>query len=314
MTEDLLEAAAGRHGVLSARDATAADLHPSTLAGLVRGGRLVRVRRGAYVLSGPWHAARPDERLALRTRAVLHARGLPGAATHQSALALHGLPVHGVPTAVVDVTGPVSRTRTEAGLRVHPLTTAPTVVDVDGCPTVDVATAVAQVLVRSGRTPGVVATDAALRRGIPLSDLVAAVNRSASTTRASLRARRLLTAADPASESVGETLTRLLLRDQGWQVRSQVRIADADGSVVARVDLLVEGLVVVEFDGLMKYEGAQGRAALAAEKRREDALRAMGYEVVRVVWSDLDRPGHVARSVRAALARAAGGPGHRRPA
>ncbi|MBR7741933.1 type IV toxin-antitoxin system AbiEi family antitoxin domain-containing protein [Phycicoccus sp. BSK3Z-2] len=308
MTEDLLDAAAGRHGVLCARDAAAADVHPSTLASLVRTGRIVRVRRGAYVLSGPWHAAMPDARLALRTRAVLHARGVPGAATHQSALAVHALPVHAVPTTVVDATGPVSRNRTEAGLRLHPLASAPTVVDVDGCPTVDVATAVAQVLLRSGRTPGIVAADAALRRGTSVDALHAAVAALASTTHAAGRAGRMLATADPASESVGETLTRLLLRDQGWAVESQVRVADQGGHVVARVDLLVEGRVVVEFDGLVKYEGAQGRAALAAEKRREDALRALGYEVVRVVWSDLDRPGHVARSVRAALARAAGRP------
>jgi len=51
---------------------------------------------------------------------------------------------------------------------------------------------------------------------------------------------------------------------------------------------------VVEFDGAVKYAGADGRAALVAEKLREDRLRALGYEVVRIVWSDLARPDIIA--------------------
>ena len=167
----------------------------------------------------------PERRLDLRTRAVLHARAHPGeAATHQSALAVHGLPLHGVATDVVDLVGQVKR-----GMR----------------------------------------------------------------------------QTDPASESVGETRARLLLVDLGHDVRSQVRIPDTTGAVFARVDLLVGTWVVVEFDGLVKYEGAEGRAALAAEKAREDRLRAMGYEVVRLTWADLARPHRVQALVRSALERVA---------
>lgn len=43
----------------------------------------------------------------------------------------------------------------------------------------------------------------------------------------------------------------------------------------------------------MKYAGADGRGALVSEKRREDALRALGYRVVRLTWSDLRRPERV---------------------
>ena len=57
---------------------------------------------------------------------------------------------------------------------------------------------------------------------------------------------------------------------------------------------------------MVKYEGADGRAALAAEKRREDRLRALGFEVVRLTWADLDHPEVVDRLVRSALDRAAG--------
>jgi very-short-patch-repair endonuclease len=85
---------------------------------------------------------------------------------------------------------------------------------------------------------------------------------------------------------------------------SQVRIVDGSGVVVARVDHLVDERVVVEFDGLVKYAGAEGRDALAAEKAREDLLRSLGYEVVRLTWADLDRPQRVDALVRAARDRA----------
>lgn len=83
---------------------------------------------------------------------------------------------------------------------------------------------------------------------------------------------------------------------------SQVPIRDARGQFVARVDFLVDRWVVVEFDGRMKYDDPQ---VLWAEKRREDALRALGYEVVRLTWSDLDHPERVARLIREARGRAA---------
>ena len=77
-----------------------------------------------------------------------------------------------------------------------------------------------------------------------------------------------------------------------------------DAGEIGRVDFVV-GRVVVEFDGSVKYEGAEGRAALVNEKRREDRLRALGYAVVRVVWADLDHPERVATAVRRAVSLAA---------
>ena len=207
---------------------------------------------------------------------------------------------------MVDATGPVSRTRHASGLRLHPASDPAPTVDVDGCPAVDVATALAQVGLRSGRLPVVVALDAALHRGLTTTDdVLARVRQLCDGERPLHRTARWVASADGASESVGETRTRLLLHDLGFRVRSQVRIADHDGGVVARVDLLVEDRVVVEFDGLVKYAGADGRAALVAEKRREDRLRALGFVVVRLTWRDLEHPERVARLVRAAVARVA---------
>lgn len=117
--------------------------------------------------------------------------------------------------------------------------------------------------------------------------------------------QRLLELADSKSESVGETRTELLLHDLGFTPRSQISIHDEWGAFVARVDFLVGTRIVVEFDGLVKYEGADGKAALAKEKRREDRMRALGFVVVRLTWADLDRPERVAQLLQRAVAQVA---------
>jgi very-short-patch-repair endonuclease len=113
----------------------------------------------------------------------------------------------------------------------------------------------------------------------------------------------MLRLCDARSESVGETRLRLMLVAAGLPVRSQVRISDG-GTVFARVDLLVEDRVVVEFDGAVKYAGDVSGRTLFEEKRREDRLRELGFEVVRVTWADLERPQIVLDRVHAAIARA----------
>jgi very-short-patch-repair endonuclease len=42
--------------------------------------------------------------------------------------------------------------------------------------------------------------------------------------------------------------------------------------------------VILELDGKMKYQTPND---IYKEKRREDTLRAMGFEVVRAVWADV---------------------------
>ncbi len=68
-----------------------------------------------------------------------------------------------------------------------------------------------------------------------------------------------------------------------------------------------------EADGLGKYaadaeQGEDGwRSALRREKQREDRLRDLGFEVVRWIASDLDRPADLRRRFESAVAR--GDPG-----
>ena len=50
---------------------------------------------------------------------------------------------------------------------------------------------------------------------------------------------------------------------------------------------------------------AHSSEILRQEKLREDRLRALGYEVVRLTWADLDDPGRVHDLITSAFARAA---------
>lgn len=87
-------------------------------------------------------------------------------------------------------------------------------------------------------------------------------------------------------------------------VDPQVEIRDERGRFVGRVDFLFRAQPpAVEFDGLVKYGGTDGRQALIDEKRREDALRSLGYQMVRLTWRNLRDPGLVDRPIRKAFAR-----------
>jgi very-short-patch-repair endonuclease len=121
----------------------------------------------------------------------------------------------------------------------------------------------------------------------------------------------MLRHADGRHESPGETRLAHALRLLGITATPQVRIPGSN----AVVDFLVEGApVVIEFDGQVKYGRSvdevdpfgrrlAGREVLWQEKRREDRLRELGYEVVRVVWSDLDSPQELATRIRRAVER-----------
>lgn len=95
---------------------------------------------------------------------------------------------------------------------------------------------------------------------------------------------------DPAAESAGETLTRVLLHE--WAVPlpvSQCWIPTAIGA--HRVDFAwPDRRVVLEFDGRGKYFDYRPTAeALYEERRREKALVNAGWRVIRIGWSDVTR-------------------------
>lgn len=109
---------------------------------------------------------------------------------------------------------------------------------------------------------------------------------------------------DPRSESGIETLVRLLLRTQGWPVDVQVWIGG-----VGRVDLLVDGWLIVECDSKAYHEGW---AKQRDDRRRDAAAAALGYTTLRVLAEDvLFAPERIVEAARGLIqSRAAASPVH----
>jgi Transcriptional regulator, AbiEi antitoxin len=297
----LAAVAAARGGAFSAADAARCGVGPTALTRLRRSGEVVQVRRGAYVLGERWVDARPEERFRLRTRALLRTRPERDAASHHASVLLHGVDTWGVDLAVVDLVSSVSSARRRGSVRIHPRPTRTTDL-VDGARAVPLPVALLQTAAWSGTAAALCSIDDALHDARCTVDaLGSAVGVLPEHERDA--AARVIALADPACESVGETRTRLLLHDLGLRWRSQVTVRLPSGAW-ARTDFVVEDVVILEFDGLVKYAGAQGRDALVAEKLRERGLWDLGYEIERVIWPDLDDPAGLHRRIRAARARA----------
>lgn len=301
-----LQALAGSQaGTFSAAEAQRVGVRPSDLKTAVRGGDLVRVRRGAYVDGTRWRRAGPEERYRLAATAIARTRP-DDALSHHAALALRGLPLWAYDPERVDLVADVSQGVRRDRLRLHPAAGVP-VETVGGLGAVSAARAVVRTALTMGRECAVVAGDAALHAGlVTTADLlaeVALVTPHEGRERAFEAVRQM----DGKAESVGESRTRLALADLNLTWESQFVITDASGHFVARVDFLVEG-VVLEFDGRVKYERQRDDEGDAVhpgqvvwlEKQREDRIRRLGHPVERVVWDELDRPGLIGRRIREA--------------
>ncbi|HEY5248076.1 MAG TPA: hypothetical protein VIJ15_06450 [Dermatophilaceae bacterium] len=303
---DLLATLSAAHfGAFTAHDAYDCGYHRQSLSQLVRRGGALRLGPSAYVDRARYEAASPERRHAMATRAVVRTFDGRVYASHYSALSLMSLPVFDVPMDhfhVARVGDSLSRRR--LGLSIH-TTYGPGA----GCligrtPSVVPALAILGASMTCGIETGVVAADAALAAGTTTLDELSTWLSRLSRHRDVTHARQVVRLADGRSESVGESRARLLLSALGFRPTPQVEIHDLNGRMVGRVDFLLEReRIIIEFDGLMKYAGANGRQALACEKSREDRMRGLGYDFVRLTWSDLSRPATVERLMRQTLAR-----------
>ena len=90
----------------------------------------------------------------------------------------------------------------------------------------------------------------------------------------------------------------------------QYTVCTQDGRFVGRCDFGWPDFGVLgEFDGRTKYgrllrkPEQTAEDVLIDEKRREDRLRAMGWMVIRWMWSDLAHPDPLLARLREAFAR-----------
>jgi very-short-patch-repair endonuclease len=301
-------AAADEHHVISVAELHNAGVCPAQIANLVARGELRSLARGWYAATSP---DSPEHRHTLTTWAMLRAHEGRAIAAHHSALLILGLPTYRADLERVRL---VRRTpgspRTRPGLSVG--RTVP--VEAQDAHTVTPALAVVQHGLSSGPLSALVAADGALRWGKATpEDLETALGWVQQHPRSAL-VRGFLDLADGRRESPGETRLAHILHLMKVPSIPQFRISEPGFEAV--VDFLLDDeKVVLEFDGKVKYTRTADepdpfgnrrtpQEVLWHEKRREDRLREMGYEVVRVTWSELDDPRALAQRIAAAVRRA----------
>ena len=278
---------------------------------LERRGELFRVRRGAYARDD-----KPDQlveqrhlRLVLGTAPQLR----EGAVfSHGSAAVLHGLPVWLVAVSRVHVT----RNRRGGGIKrsvvqVHgtPLRSLD-ITSIDNKPVTSLRRTVLDLARTVPMTQAVAAGDRALALGLARPDLDAGLL-SMGRWPGVRAARRAVEFLDVRSESVGESVSRVRLVEEGLpRPELQRELFGPNGQLIARVDFFwEEHKTVGEFDGKIKYgrllkPGQRIENVIFEEKVREDAVRDLGLQVVRWIWSDLYRAGVLRDRVLRAFARA----------
>lgn len=299
-----------RGGWFSRADAIAAGYSDVDLRREITSGQWLRITRGAYAQRVPEVEAMPPWEQAawlhVRTaRAVYHRLGGRAVLSHQSALLLHGVRVSELDLSRVHVTRTAGAGRSDAAVCQHAARPPVDVVcEMDGVRTTLAARAVVETVRATSFPVAVSVVDQALRLRIATSQqltdaLTPFARRSGIRT-----AGRAVEFGDGRAESVGESRLRVVLSDLGLPTPLlQADIRDEDGSHVARVDFLFPQYgVIVEFDGAVKYSDGNPKV-LIAEKAREDRLRDLGYQVVRVSWADLTRPAALLHTIRRAIAR-----------
>ena len=255
----------------------------------------------------PADDAAPPELHRRRIEAAAPSLGPDTVFSHTSAAVIHGLPLltrsHGLVEVVRTSGAHGGLTRM---LRAHQSTIPDDDLDeVDGFRVTSLARTVSDLVRTLHFAEAVMVADAGLARELSREDLLARTAKG----RGCRMAARALEFADPRAESPGESLSRVKIQQAGLPAPDlQKTFRDRFGHVFARVDFWWESLGLVgEFDGAVKYEafvkdGQTAKNVVMAEKRREQALRDAGFEVVRWAWDDLWQH-RLEHRLRAAIAR-----------
>lgn len=282
--------------MLDGPDAGRRDLDPSVLRARARRGALRRVRPGVFAM--PIDRT-PEAEHRLRIRATAPLLGDGSALSHLSAAVLHGLPLLRSRHGAVTIVRPASNGRRSTLLHARRAALGPgEVVEIDGIRVTSLERTVRDLAETLPFGEAIMAGDAAVRMGMD-------PGRVRADGRSRRRIGRVRDALDGRAESAGESLSRAIMLEAGLpepELQFEVRTAE----LLARTDFAWPGRrVLAEFDGAVKYRGElDGRSAeeaIMAEKRREWALRELGYEVVRWDWAALREPERLVRRLSTAL-------------
>lgn len=311
---DLLRILTNRDGFFTRREALAAGYDDRAIAYQVRARVWTRFRRGFYAFADEWAALDDVGRHRVRSRAVCRSLGDGVVLSHVSAAIAHGVDVWGVPLDRVHVTRLDGGAGRIEGDVVHHQGVCPDrdIVEIDG---LRVTNPVRSVLETGSRTTSEAALclfDNGLHRGLFKPHELLEAHRQLGDWPWMRHLHVPVQMADGRSASVGESRGRWLF----WTFQLpapdlQVEVHDAGGELLGICDWgWRDPGLYGEFDGRLKYgralrAGQDPSEVVFAEKRREDLIReASSCAMVRLIWSDYDRPAQTAARIERLLRRA----------
>lgn len=311
----MLEWLADANGVLLRRDAVASGIDDNALKRAVDVGRIVRLRQGAYALAPVWTSADRVGRYRLLISAVRRQYGDDVALSHTSACIEQGGPNWGLDLGAVHLTNLYGLGERSAAKVVHHrgVCRVGDITRLDGGWITSPARTAMDAARIATREPAVAVLDYFQQRGLASREQLEQVLAAMTWTPDSLDLTRKLQLSDGRAESVGETRTRLLFKQERVPAPiPQFEICYPSGLVAGRVDFAwPERKVMAEFDGHSKYlrlrrEGETIEQTILREKAREDLLRELtGWLMVRLTWADLDFPTTTANRILRKFAQAA---------
>jgi hypothetical protein len=288
--------AAHQHGLFTSRQAHDAGFDAADVERHLRELAWHRIRPDVYVEQAAWRSADAVGRHLLMVRAALLHLEVPAVVSHWSAAAAWGLALHQPNLSRVHLTRTdLESAQLDVGLHQHAAPLRPGEFTISGdLPVTTLARTVIDVAWVGPFDSAVVAADSALRLGLRREELVAALHAGADFA-GSGAAGRVVAFADGRSASAGESLTRVVFAELDLPAPDlHAELRSPDGAIVARCDFVfAEQRTIAEFDGRVPYQRRSRpdddpAAAEWRERRQEELLRnVLGYEVVRVTWSDL---------------------------
>ncbi|WP_238150696.1 type IV toxin-antitoxin system AbiEi family antitoxin domain-containing protein [Kribbella sindirgiensis] len=310
MNPQLAVMASIRGGVFTRADARACGYPDADIDSLLHSGSWRRIRRGTYAAHRSLMLVTDEVLYLRRIHNVLRSSGPSVFASHQSAAALHALPVWGLDLTRVHVTAPDGRSGRLRGVHRHirdPV--GPGLQLWNRLRLASPARAIAEVAATAPPEPAVVLADAAMYAGL--------VNRRTlnhAITRLDHGSKRALKVLDrlTGSASIAESRLRFILADAGLPVPSPAPPPDAepaDPGVSAAEGLwFPDERTVVEFEPRFPFWCEEFEPSVDEPIPEPTAAEPDGPQPVEhcwISWADLADPPTVADRIRTTFTRAA---------
>ncbi|MEZ5189566.1 MAG: hypothetical protein R2717_00860 [Schumannella sp.] len=276
-------------------------------------GDLARVRRGSYLDSVAWRGLSLEDQHFIKMIATAAAAVRSPVFSHESAAVAWRFPiVEGLPSRTQITVPPGSGLRSDRLVVRHeaPLDCLD-VIDAESIRLTSPSRTLVDFMATRSFLSAVCGAEGALRSGLVVPEHVEEAIARRRPFRGSRRAEAVARFASGLSASPNESLCRVRFHQLGFPQPTQQKEYPGLRGGHLEVDFYFDEFdVICETDGRVKYEderylaGRTPQQALWEEKEREDHLRSMCRDFVRLTWNDAwHRTGLIAKLARAGIPR-----------